>query len=273
MERILKDEGDYVKKGEILALVGMSGGGKTSLVNLIPRLYDATGGSVRIAGVDVKEFSVKSLRDHIAIVTQEPILFNDTIRNNIAYGNQNATEDDILDAAKAAYAYDFIESFPKGFDTVIGELGGRLSGGEKQRLCIARALLKNAPILILDEATSALDSGTEREIQANLKELSRGRTTISIAHRLSTIQNVDRIYLVEGGQVVRWVPTTSCWPAAGGTRNCTPCSSSGSGLSGSDSPKKMKMISVPGIINGGYTSMARKNTNGVTFVDRLYMII
>ncbi len=153
-----------VAPGEVLALVGMSGGGKTSLVNLVPRLYDVTKGAVRIAGKDVKDLSVKSLRDHISIVTQEPILFNESVRNNIRYGKMEATDMEIEEAARAAFAYDFILGFPKGFDTVIGELGSRLSGGEKQRICIARALLKDAPILILDEATSALDSQAERVV-------------------------------------------------------------------------------------------------------------
>ena len=199
---VLKDINLDVKKGEILALVGMSGGGKSSLVSLIPRYFDVKQGRVLIDGTDIRDFTVADLRREIAIVTQEPILFNDTIRNNIAYGNQNATEDDIVNAAKAAYAYDFIESFPKGFDTVIGELGGRLSGGEKQRLCIARALLKNAPILILDEATSSLDTESEALVQKALENLMKGRTTFVIAHRLSTIGYANRIIVIVGGRIV-----------------------------------------------------------------------
>ena len=190
-----------VAQGEILALVGMSGGGKTSLVNLIPRLYDVTKGSVLIAGKDIKEYSIKSLRDHIAIVTQEPILFNETVRDNIKYGKMDATELEIEKAAKAAYAYDFIQGFSNGFDTVIGELGSRLSGGEKQRICIARALIKNAPILILDEATSALDSEAEMVVQKALANLMKGRTSFVIAHRLSTIGYASRIILLKNGRI------------------------------------------------------------------------
>ena len=162
---VLKDINLEVKAGEIVALVGMSGGGKTSLVNLIPRFYDATQGAVMIDDIDIRDASIASLRSQIAIVTQEPILFNDSVRSNIAYGNPDASAKQISEAAKAAYAYEFIQSFPDGFDTPIGELGGRLSGGQKQRLCIARALLKNAPILILDEATSSLDSESETLVQ------------------------------------------------------------------------------------------------------------
>jgi subfamily B ATP-binding cassette protein MsbA len=190
-----------VAPGEVLALVGMSGGGKTSLVNLVPRLYDVTQGAVRIAGKNVKDLSLKSLRDHISIVTQEPILFNETVRDNIRYGRMTATDQEIEEAARAAFAYDFIMGFPKGFDTVIGELGSRLSGGEKQRICIARALLKDAPILILDEATSALDSQAERLVQKALENLMKGRTTFVIAHRLSTIDYASRIILLKDGSI------------------------------------------------------------------------
>ncbi len=193
---ILKNINLDVGAGEILALVGMSGGGKTSLVNLIPRFYDVSQGNILIDGVDIRKASVSSLRDQIAIVTQDPILFNDTIRNNIAYGNQNASDEDIKRVAKAAYAYDFIESFPEKFDTTIGELGGRLSGGEKQRICIARALLKDAPILILDEATSSLDTESEMLVQKALENLMKGRTTFVIAHRLSTIGYAHRIVIM-----------------------------------------------------------------------------
>ena len=185
-----------VKAGEILALVGMSGGGKTSLVNLIPRFYDVTRGRIQIDGTDIRRVSIASLRNQIAIVTQETILFDDTIRNNIAYGRPEAPMSAVIAAAKAAYAYDFIEGFPDKFDTRIGELGNRLSGGEKQRLCIARALLKDAPILILDEATSALDTASEMLVQRALENLMRGRTTFVIAHRLSTISNADEILVL-----------------------------------------------------------------------------
>jgi len=182
--------------------VGMSGGGKTSLVNLIPRFYDASKGAILIDETDIRDCSISSLREQIAIVTQDPILFNDTIKNNIAYGNQNASNDEIERAAKAAYAYDFILSFPDKFDTTIGELGGRLSGGEKQRICIARALLKDAPILILDEATSSLDTESEMLVQKALENLMKGRTTFVIAHRLSTISYAHRIVVIVNGKIV-----------------------------------------------------------------------
>ncbi len=188
--------------GETLALVGMSGGGKTSLVNLIPRLYDVTGGGVFVGGCDVRDLTIASLRDHISIVTQEPILFNETVRDNIRYGKMDADDAAVEAAAKAAFAHDFICGFPKGYDTVIGELGSRLSGGEKQRICIARALLKNAPVLILDEATSALDSQAEKVVQKALENLMTGRTSFVIAHRLSTIDYASRIIVLKDGAIV-----------------------------------------------------------------------
>ena len=200
--RVLKNINLDVKSGEIVALVGMSGGGKTSLVNLIPRFYDVSSGSLLIDGVDIRKASISSLRDQIAIVTQEPILFNDTVRNNIAYGNLKASDEEIEMAAKAAYAYDFIQGFPDRLDTMIGELGGRLSGGEKQRICIARALIKNAPILILDEATSSLDTESERLVQKALENLMKGRTTFVIAHRLSTIGYANRILVIVDGRIL-----------------------------------------------------------------------
>lgn len=201
-EMILRDIDLSVQAGEILALVGMSGGGKTSLVNLIPRFYDVSRGAILIDGIDIRKASIASLRDQIAIVTQDPILFNDTVRNNIAYGNWTASDEAIQNAAKAAYAYDFIQGFPDKFNTNIGELGGRLSGGEKQRICIARALLKDAPVLILDEATSSLDAEAEMLVQKALENLMKGRTTFVIAHRLSTIEYADRIIVVVNGQIV-----------------------------------------------------------------------
>ncbi|MGD2270396.1 MAG: ABC transporter transmembrane domain-containing protein [Desulfobacterales bacterium] len=201
-ELVLKDIDLDVRPGEILALVGMSGGGKTSLVNLIPRFYDVAGGAVLVDGIDIRDASIKSLRDQIAVVTQEPILFDDTVKNNIAYGRHNAAEHEIIAAARAAYAYDFIQNFPQKFDTRIGELGTRLSGGEKQRICIARALLKDAPILILDEATSALDSESELWVQKALENLMKGRTTFVIAHRLSTVNHAHRIIVLVDGQIV-----------------------------------------------------------------------
>lgn len=191
-----------IPKGEVLALVGTSGGGKSTLANLIPRFFDVVQGRITIDGVDLRHFRVSDLRRQIAIVTQDPILFNETVRTNIAYGNSQAPREAIEQAARAAYAHDFILTFPNGYDTTIGELGGRLSGGEKQRLCIARALLKNTPILILDEATSSLDSESEALVQKALENLMRGRTTLVIAHRLSTVVNADRIAVVIKGQIV-----------------------------------------------------------------------
>lgn len=201
-EMVLKDVNLDVRPGEILALVGMSGGGKTSLVNLIPRFYDVSQGAVFIDGINIRDASLASLRNQIAIVTQEPILFDDTVKNNIAYGRHTASDNEIQAAAKAAYAYDFIRSFPDKFDTRIGELGTRLSGGEKQRICIARALLKDAPILILDEATSSLDSESEMWVQKALENLMKGRTTFVIAHRLSTVNKAHRIVVLVDGEIV-----------------------------------------------------------------------
>ena len=197
----LKNINLRVAPGEVLALVGMSGGGKTSLVNLIPRLYDVSSGRILIDGRDVRDLSVKSLRDHISIVTQEPILFNESVRDNIRYGRMDATDEQIEKAAKAAFAHEFILGFPGGYDTVIGELGSRLSGGEKQRICIARALIKDAPVLILDEATSALDSQAEQLVQRALENLMKGRTSFVIAHRLSTIDYASRVILLKNGSI------------------------------------------------------------------------
>ncbi|NVM20623.1 MAG: lipid A export permease/ATP-binding protein MsbA [Desulfobacterales bacterium] len=201
-QMVLKNIKLEVKSNEIIALVGTSGGGKTTLVNLIPRFYDVTEGAIFVDGHDIRDVTIKSLRDQVGIVTQDPILFNDTIRSNIAYGNPDASESDIIEAAKAAHAYDFIQSFPDNFDTVVGERGGRLSGGERQRICIARALLKNAPILILDEATSSLDTESELVVQQALENLMKSRTTFVIAHRLSTIRNADRIIVIVDGRIV-----------------------------------------------------------------------
>ncbi|SMC44576.1 ATP-binding cassette, subfamily B, MsbA [Desulfocicer vacuolatum DSM 3385] len=199
---VLSDINLQVNPGEVLALVGMSGGGKTSLVNLIPRFYDVSSGSLRLNGVDVKNLSFASLRENISIVTQEPVLFNDTVAGNIRYGNLGASDREVETAARKAFAHDFIMGFPKGYDTVIGELGNRLSGGEKQRLCIARALIKDAPVLILDEATSALDSQAEQVVQQALANLIKGRTTFVIAHRLSTVDHAHRIVVLEKGRIV-----------------------------------------------------------------------
>jgi subfamily B ATP-binding cassette protein MsbA len=198
---VLKGINLIIPRGQVLALVGISGGGKTTMANLIPRFFDVTAGRICIDGIDIREFAVADLRKEISIVTQEPILFNETVRDNIAYGNSEASEETIIAAAKAAYAHDFVKEFPMGYDTLIGELGGRLSGGEKQRLCIARALIKDAPILILDEATSSLDSEAEALVQKALENLMRGRTTLVIAHRLSTVANADQIAVVIQGRV------------------------------------------------------------------------
>jgi subfamily B ATP-binding cassette protein MsbA len=191
-----------IEAGQVVALVGMSGAGKTTLINLIPRFYEVTGGAILIDGVDIREATLSSLRAHIAIVTQQTILFNDTIRNNIAYGDIRKRDQDIIAAAKAANAYDFIIKLPRQFETNVGEQGIRLSGGERQRISIARALLKDAPLLILDEATSSLDSDSELEVQKALENLMKGRTTLVIAHRLSTIQNADSIIALANGRIV-----------------------------------------------------------------------
>ncbi len=201
-EAVLRDISLHVKVGEMIALVGMSGAGKTSLVNLLPRFYDVEKGQILIDGCDIRKVTVKSLRDQIALVTQQTILFNDTVRNNIAYGNLACSDQEIIEAAKAANAHDFIQKFPQGYETIIGEQGVKLSGGERQRLSIARALLKNAPILILDEATSSLDSDSETEVQRAMERLMEGRTVLVIAHRLSTIRNANRIIVLSDGQIV-----------------------------------------------------------------------
>ncbi len=188
--------------GQTTALVGPSGGGKSTVMHLIPRLYDVTEGAVMIDGQNVKEVTQSSLRKHIAVVSQDAVLFNDTIAENISLGDLNADRDAIIHAAKAADAHDFISRLPDGYDTVLGEDGAGLSGGQKQRLSIARAILRDAPILLLDEATSALDTESEAKVQAALERLSEGRTTLVIAHRLETIRNADKICVVDGGRVV-----------------------------------------------------------------------
>jgi subfamily B ATP-binding cassette protein MsbA len=201
-EVVLKEISLQVKTGEVIALVGMSGAGKTSLVNLLPRFYDVEEGRILIDGHDIRKVTLKSLRDQIGLVTQQTILFNDTIRNNIAYGNLKCSDQEVVEAAKAANAHHFIERLPQGYGTIIGEQGVKLSGGERQRVSIARALLKNAPILILDEATSSLDSDSETEVQRALDELMKGRTVLVIAHRLSTIRNAHRIIVLSEGRIV-----------------------------------------------------------------------
>jgi len=191
-----------VPAGKTAALVGPSGAGKSTILNLIPRFYDATQGTVAIDGHDVRSLTLHSLRDHMALVSQEVTLFDDTVRANIGYSRPGASQEEIEAAAKAAAAHDFILRLPKGYDTMVGEQGVKLSGGQRQRLSIARAMLKNAPILLLDEATSALDTESERQVQAALTQLMAGRTTLMIAHRLSTVRNADLIYVLDHGRVV-----------------------------------------------------------------------
>jgi ATP-binding cassette, subfamily B, bacterial MsbA len=190
------------RKGKQLALVGESGSGKSTIANLLPRFFEVSKGSILVSGTDIRDVTMKSLRENIAMVTQEMILFNDTISANIAYGTVRSSMDEICEAAKAANAHEFIMDLKDGYDTVVGESGVRLSGGQRQRLCIARAIIKNAPILILDEATSALDTESEREVQAALDRLMKGRTSLVIAHRLSTIVGADEIIVLSHGRIV-----------------------------------------------------------------------
>ena len=199
---VLQDINVDITKGEMVALVGMSGAGKSTLANLIPRFYDATSGTILIDGTDTRKYTVKSLRKNIGIVTQESILFNDSVRYNIAYGRADCSEDEIVQAAKDAYAHDFITQLPQGYDSLIGERGCRLSGGQRQRIAIARALLKNPDILILDEATSDLDTESEYYVQKALENLMKTRTTLVIAHRLSTVINANKILVFDDGRLV-----------------------------------------------------------------------
>jgi subfamily B ATP-binding cassette protein MsbA len=203
---ILRDINLQVNAGEILALVGSSGAGKSTLVNLIPRFFDVTSGLLALDGRDVRDTTLASLRSQIGVVTQETVLFNDTLRNNIAYGQPGVSQKRVEAAARAALAHDFIRELPSGYETMIGERGVRLSGGERQRIAIARALLKNAPILILDEATSALDSESEALVQSALQNLMTGRTVLVIAHRLSTVRRADRIAVLENGTIAEIGP-------------------------------------------------------------------
>ena len=190
------------EKGSRIALVGESGSGKTTIANLLPRLFETTSGRIIVGGNDIRNVTMKSLRMNIAMVTQEMVLFNDTIRANIAYGTENASEESVIEAARAAHAHEFIMQMPQGYDTIVGESGVRLSGGQRQRICIARAIVRDAPILILDEATSSLDTESEREVQAALERLMKNRTTLIIAHRLSTIIRADRIIVLHKGKIV-----------------------------------------------------------------------
>jgi subfamily B ATP-binding cassette protein MsbA len=199
---VLKNVNLKINRGEMVALVGMSGVGKTTLVDLISRFYDVTGGKITIDGIDIRDVTLKSLRSQIAIVSQHTFLFDDTVKNNIAYGDRSKDMEHIVAAAKAAHAHQFIMGMPRGYDTIIGEVGSRLSGGERQRLAIARALLKDPAILILDEATSSLDSESEKLVQDALERLMLGRTTLVIAHRLSTVKRADRIAVLVDGAIL-----------------------------------------------------------------------
>ncbi|HCZ36427.1 MAG TPA: antibiotic ABC transporter ATP-binding protein, partial [Cytophagales bacterium] len=200
-EKVLKNINLTIEKGKTLALVGPSGGGKSTLADLVPRFYDPTEGEVLIDGISLKDYDLESIRQHIGVVTQESILFNDTIFNNIAFGMPHVSEADVIQAAKIANAHDFILQTENGYQTFIGERGSKLSGGQRQRLSIARAVLKNPPILILDEATSALDSESEKLVQEALFNLMKNRTSIVIAHRLSTIQHAHEIVVIQNGEV------------------------------------------------------------------------
>ena len=202
LQYVLKDINLVIPKGKTVALVGQSGSGKSTLLDLIPRYYDVQEGEVLIDGVNVKDLGIHDLRSLIGNVNQEAILFNDTIKNNIKFGKDDATDEEITRAAKIANAYDFIMETENGFDTNIGDRGGRLSGGQRQRISIARAILKNPPILILDEATSALDTESERLVQDALYRLMKTRTTVAVAHRLSTIKNSDEICVIHEGRIV-----------------------------------------------------------------------
>jgi ATP-binding cassette subfamily B protein len=201
-KKIYDDLNVTIKPGEKVALVGPSGSGKSTFTKLIQRFYDIQQGAVLIDGQDIAKVTQDSLRKQIALVPQEPILFHRSLSDNIAYGRKDATMDEIIAAAKQAYAHDFIIGLPQGYDTLVGERGVKLSGGERQRIAIARAILADRPILILDEATSSLDSESEHAIQMALQQLMQGRTTLVIAHRLSTIRNVDRILVFENGRIV-----------------------------------------------------------------------
>ncbi len=201
---VLKNVSFSARAGEVVAVVGHSGAGKTTIANLLLRFYDVSGGGIFIDGHDIRDVTIKSLRQQTAFVTQETVLFNDTVRSNLAYGSHDVPEEKIIAAAQAAHAHDFIMAMPEGYATVIGEKGMRLSGGQRQRIAIARALVKDVPILILDEATSALDAHSEQQVQQALETLMQGRTTILIAHRLATVRNADRIIVLQDGEIVEW---------------------------------------------------------------------
>ncbi|HEU5101468.1 MAG TPA: ATP-binding cassette domain-containing protein, partial [Roseiflexaceae bacterium] len=198
---VLRDVSLELRAGEILALVGPSGAGKSTMLNMIPRFYDPTSGSIQLDGIDLRDITQASLRDQLAIVPQDTMLFGGSIRDNILYGRLDAGEAELLAAARAANAHDFITAFPQGYDTVVGERGAKLSGGQRQRIAIARAILKDPRVLLLDEATSALDNQSERLVQEALNRLMRGRTTLIIAHRLSTIKMAHRIAIMQEGRI------------------------------------------------------------------------
>ena len=200
-EWVLEDINLTIKHGESIALVGPSGGGKSTLVDLLPRFYDIQAGSIQLDGVELNKLKVAELRGLFGIVSQQSVLFNDSVRNNLLVGNPNATDEEVIDALHAANAHGFVMALPEGMDTLVGESGNKLSGGQKQRLSIARAILKNPPILIMDEATSALDTESERLVQEALSEVMKGRTSFVIAHRLSTVSQVDRIVVIEKGRI------------------------------------------------------------------------
>ncbi|MCX8084479.1 MAG: ABC transporter transmembrane domain-containing protein [Calditerrivibrio sp.] len=205
-EYVLRNINFIVEPGETVALVGPSGSGKTTIANLLPRFYDVSMGSISIGGVDIREFTLRSLRENIAMVSQDIFLFNESVLYNICYGSEKVDEQRLIEAAKAAFAYDFIMEMPNGFETRIGEMGVKLSGGQRQRLAIARAIYKNPPILILDEATSALDTESEKIVQSALDNLMKGKTSIVIAHRLSTVINADRIVVLNNGEIEAVAP-------------------------------------------------------------------
>ena len=202
-EKVLSNINFQINKGEIIALVGPSGAGKSTLVDLVPRFYDTLSGAIKIDGVDLKEIKINSLRSLMGIVTQETLLFDDTVKANIAYGIENISDNEVIEAAKAANAHDFINDLKDGYETIIGERGTSLSGGQKQRIAIARAIVKNPPILILDEATSSLDSESEKNVQEAIESLMHKRTVIVIAHRLSTVQNANKIIVLNKGNIVQ----------------------------------------------------------------------
>jgi subfamily B ATP-binding cassette protein MsbA len=201
-ENVLKNFSLHVPKGKTVALVGQSGSGKSTIANLLTRFYDVQDGTIKIDGTDIKDMTMNSLRHLLGLVTQDSILFNDTIKNNILIGKENATDEEIIEALKVANAYEFIKELPNGINTNIGDAGNKLSGGQKQRLNIARAVLKNPPIMILDEATSALDTESEKLVQVALENMMQNRTSIVIAHRLSTIQKADKIVVMKKGEIV-----------------------------------------------------------------------